>query len=323
MHPTAHNPNSNTPAQTHTPVGRRPVTPNEHGKRPHDAQDGMDEDLPTDPTATPMPARTLPRGSFPVPETPASSQPTGGRFGALSTQEGKSRPKIPRTTSTARSRATSVAPSEHEDRDTEIPDVFEAPLSPEEAKKRAIEAFRAKKRAADQEPDEGLISFPRYSHPRSIHTNHFWGPYLQNTDMVEVFATAAEEGATFPEEDLLRWGFKTTETKELVKGFKLSEYQMPTVPWNVKAILMIAATKEATQRILENKVVTYRSPEKSGTFWVQLDGTWGTHIIVDIYGGGNDFEKDVLPHFWRSLGAGPLERQDAQRIQGSRLAGEV
>ncbi|KIO22351.1 hypothetical protein M407DRAFT_9982 [Tulasnella calospora MUT 4182] len=133
--------------------------------------------------------------------------------------------------------------------------------------------------------------------------------------MVETFAVAAEEGATFvwfqpykttqitkPEEDLLRWGFKTTETRELVKGFKLSEYQMPTVPRNAKAILMIATTKEAAQRILENKVVTYRSPEKSGTFWVQLDGTWGTHIIIDIYGGGNDFEKDVLPHFWRTLG---------------------
>lgn len=77
---------------------------------------------------------------------------------------------------------------------------------------------------------------------------------------------------------------------------------MLTVPVKSSAMVVIANSKEAGQRLLSNRVITARSPVKSGTFWLHADNSWGTHIIVDITGGGNDFIKDILPRFWKTFG---------------------
>ncbi|KIO27199.1 hypothetical protein M407DRAFT_23501 [Tulasnella calospora MUT 4182] len=228
-------------------------------------------------------------------------------------------PKVPRTARTARERSGSAQPSGETTEPGEDP--FVETLSPEEEYQKLINDFRNTKRTSDQEPDEGLVSFPRYSHPRSIHTSNFWDPYLRNGSAVATMATMKAKGAIFiwatayktskitrSEEDLFKWGVLKLETLELVENLKLSEYSMPTVPRGAKAILVIAHSKEPAQRLLQNKVVTFRDGNtqlgttKSGTFWLQLDDTWGSHIIFDIHGGGTDFERDVLPHLWATLG---------------------
>ncbi|KIO32380.1 hypothetical protein M407DRAFT_18692 [Tulasnella calospora MUT 4182] len=222
-------------------------------------------------------------------------------------------PKIARTAKTAQERSGSMPAAGETTEQGDNP--FAESLTPEQEHQKLIDDFRNAKRVSDQEPDEGLVSFPRYSHPRSIHASNFWDPYLRNGSVVATLATMKAKGGIFvwasaykttkitqSEENLFKWGVLKLETLELVDNLKLSEYSLPTVPRDAKAILIVAHSKEPAQRLLQNKVVTFRDGTKSGTFWLQLDDTWGSHIIFDIHGGGSDFECDVLPHLWNTLG---------------------
>lgn len=73
---------------------------------------------------------------------------------------------------------------------------------------------------------------------------------------------------------------------------------MPAPPQDAKAILLITSSPNATKRILQDKIVMFRSPVKSWTFYIQSHKSWNSHIIADIRGGGLNFERDVLPHVW-------------------------
>lgn len=307
------------PFQTPTNQGGTGGTTNALGRRQR--ANAMDEDDRQDSLETPTPLRIHPATQEGAPP----SQPDfGHNMGTQGTRDDTGQPprKAPRNQSTAASRAGSVAPSQPSEDPQGAEDDPTLSLTPEQAKKKAIDDLRASMRINDQEPDEGLVSFPRYTHARSYRSSNFWPAYLRNPETCALCAETMEKGGavvwaqaykttgiTQTEVDLFRWGLLAIEKNALVKDFKHSEYIMPTVPGDAKGIMILSTSGEATRRLLTNKILTFRSPSKSGTFFIQSNDSWGSHIIVDIHGGGTNFERDVLPHFWKTFGPYVLRPQ--------------
>ncbi|KAG8915759.1 hypothetical protein FRC00_000041 [Tulasnella sp. 408] len=278
---------------------------NENGKRRNMEVDSEGQ-APAEPN-TPRPPRTAAR-----PHSRATSVASASR-----NEEGRPQSKV--------GRGDDDEPDEDGDHPTDDMDDDDGPPdAPEEDQDaEALKASRQEKRnrirelmaGKDQADNDGAISFPRQTLARCNRSTNFRPPYIRNDATCDLMADAFDEGGaviwaqahlsakiTKADAELFRWGLLEIEKRKLVTDFVVSDYKMPTPPRDAKAILIITSNQEATRRILERKVLTFRSPDKAGTFFVQSNESWGSHIIVDIKGGGTDFERDVLPHVWVTFG---------------------
>lgn len=154
----------------------------------------------------------------------------------------------------------------------------------------------------------GTVTFPPYLYPRSLATKSLWGSYLVS-DASALFYT--KETAVHPyvwvtvyktmtitqsETDLFLEGLKIIETEGLIGGFQPANYATapPPPPKGGKAFLVCCHNTDALRRIVQKKVWTIQTKTKSGTFFIQHDDSWATHVILDIHNAGPDFVKEVL-----------------------------
>ncbi|KAG9044165.1 hypothetical protein FS837_008698 [Tulasnella sp. UAMH 9824] len=276
---------------------------NKNGKRP---ENRMDEDDAEEPGGTPRPNRT---SSSTQGDTPSQHDFGGRTSRAGAAGDGRAPPKIRRSSRTRSGSDNSII-SHADDSPAPAPKM----LTKEQEKEAKLAVVRQMLAGKDQQEDEGTISFPKQAYARSIHSSNLRGAYTRNANTCLLIADHLDmEGAmiwiqayrsakiTTQDQELFKWGIGMMELKELVNSFKVSDYKMPTVPKDAKAILLLTSGPEATKRILANKILTFRAPFKSGTFFVQSNESWGSNIIADIHGGGTNFERDVLPHVWKTF----------------------
>ncbi|KAG8964742.1 hypothetical protein FRC05_003582 [Tulasnella sp. 425] len=269
--------------------------------------------------ATPVPGTphhlpTLPEGTAPTPDwgkTPTQGDP------------GTQRPVTqPRPASRAQSEAPASPTPQRGVARVLYPDAPPHPPTSDEVDetdaariKRLADAFRKAKLVPDQVESKGVVQFPNYSHPRCLGTRSLWPPYaaddelcaalttLQAQDHHLVWATAYKTmEITETELDLLKLAFGIIEEEELIAEFKISDYSSNLAAKGGKGLLIVAHSLDAYRRLMSKKIITIRSKTKSATFFLQHDDSWGTHVIYDIHNAGSDFERDVLPRFWKFSG---------------------
>ncbi|KAG8986189.1 hypothetical protein FRB90_004159 [Tulasnella sp. 427] len=168
-------------------------------------------------------------------------------------------------------------------------------------KKQVLAAYRQQRAMDEVATSTGSVSFPKQAYPRCVGSRSLRTAYLMDDEACLSMAYYTEQNMTLlwavayktvnpthTEGELLSKGLLMVEGLMLVKDYAAVEYRVIAPPPGAKCLLIVAKNVEAAKRLYSNRIIT-------------TETSWGSHIVVDIYGGGADFLKDVLPKFYKTF----------------------